>query len=398
MRINGKHVKTSTEIEQQIIKLYQERYGTKKIAEKYNLCEHTVGNILKRNNIEIRNPSDRCKKYFADETYFERIDTELKAYFLGWMYSDGHINDRSGVPDRFELLICGDEELEILERFKLELKFTGNIRKKKKLKERFKQPYRLNVGSRKIANDLVRLGCPPRKSLIIKFPTFDQVPEYLMRHFIRGFMEGDGCVSFKKDKDLSVGFLSTEEFCCGLKKYLEEKINIFVGVYKYRKTAEIKISNLNGIKFYNFIYEDCTCFLPRKKLGFDKYIEFYKNKVNCNDIGSILSEKNAEDVYKSLKLPNKGAVLLKYGEKKVEWIRLFINEGMTQRTIMDVFKIRFSSFYKIVDYLQINFKPNTDLHWRARLPEYKEKEKRLIEEYQKDISSSQYYQPLQIAT
>lgn len=50
----------------------------------------------------------------------------------------------------------------------------------------------INIGSTKMANDLIRLGCILRKSLVLKFPSI--VSQNLIRHFIRGYMDGDGCI------------------------------------------------------------------------------------------------------------------------------------------------------------------------------------------------------------
>lgn len=54
-----------------------------------------------------------------------------------------------------------------------------------------------------MANDLINLGCIPRKTLVLKFPNESTVPKQLIKHFIRGYMDGDGCIStyYKKRKE-----------------------------------------------------------------------------------------------------------------------------------------------------------------------------------------------------
>jgi hypothetical protein len=37
------------------------------------------------------------RKYFIDENYFEFINSEEKAYWLGWIASDGHLSKKGTV-------------------------------------------------------------------------------------------------------------------------------------------------------------------------------------------------------------------------------------------------------------------------------------------------------------
>lgn len=45
--------------------------------------------------------------------------------------------------------------------------------------------YGLYINSKHICLKLIELGCPPKKSLILQFPTTEQVPQHLLWHFIR---------------------------------------------------------------------------------------------------------------------------------------------------------------------------------------------------------------------
>lgn len=60
-----------------------------------------------------------------------------------------------------------------------------------------------------MCNDLISHGCVPNKSLILKPPKIDNE---LINHFIRGYFDGDGCVSFNsKTKVYAVCILGTKE-------------------------------------------------------------------------------------------------------------------------------------------------------------------------------------------
>ena len=53
-------------------------------------------------------------------------------------------------------------------------------------------------------SDLNKLGVVERKSLILTFPTEQQVPKHLMPHFIRGYFDGDGSVYKQKQGNTKI--------------------------------------------------------------------------------------------------------------------------------------------------------------------------------------------------
>ena len=60
-------------------------------------------------------------KYSYDRNYFEKIDTEDKAYFLGFLYADG-FNTKQG----FRLQISQKDE-DVLLKLKENIKYTGKL-------------------------------------------------------------------------------------------------------------------------------------------------------------------------------------------------------------------------------------------------------------------------------
>ena len=379
-----KNKKVNIEIEKETIKLYLNYHSCGVIANRLGISKITARNILKRNNIQIRNPSVRCKKYVCDYLYFKKIDSLEKAYFLGLLYADGWINRLNGEPYGFGISLSGDDELDLLNKFKKVLNYSGNIYKKKKIKESNKQAYTLNVNNREIAKDLIDLGCVPAKSLILKFPTENQVPRNLIHHFIRGYIEGDGAISFKKDNRLLIGIVSSNDFSLSFKKYIEDKLNVYVGIYKRSNNYEIKICGNNALKLLQFIYDNNEVCLKRKKDVYIRYLEFYKDKM-LNNVPKNISEDNIRDIYKFLHLPNKEAMYVKFGENKVKWIKKFIEQKVSQRDICKIFKIRFSSFYKITTFLDIKYKKNKYQSWISRKNIYKNKLQNLIDEYKNSL-------------
>ena len=63
--------------------------GYKFLSEKYNVSTWSIGNILIKQNIK-----SRIRKYDCNEDYFEKIDSNEKAYWLGLLYADGYVRKR----------------------------------------------------------------------------------------------------------------------------------------------------------------------------------------------------------------------------------------------------------------------------------------------------------------
>ena len=88
-------------------------------------------------------------------------------------------------------------------------------------------------------NDLIKQGCVPNKSLILTFPNKHQVPKNLINHFIRGYFDGDGSISYGIQERYSVR-----------KKQNTKRLNInaqFIGT-KEMLTVINNCVNFNGLE------------------------------------------------------------------------------------------------------------------------------------------------------
>lgn len=255
------------------------------LALKFNVRNGSICGILKRNNINIRNDQSTLqRKYKVNESFFEKINTEEKAYFLGWLYADGCNYE----PSNNIIIVTQEGDKEILERLRSIIESERPLRfiKRQEKGSNRKNQYKLIISSKKISRDLSILGCFQNKSLTLKFPEEKQVPRHLLRHFIRGYFDGDGTIFFKhrvkkdgqKSFDNIVGFTSTKNFCLRLQLFLKEELNVFANIHDGNSETKIT-SNLYYSKrkyiidICNFMYKDTDLFLKRK---FDKYQELLK--------------------------------------------------------------------------------------------------------------------------
>jgi hypothetical protein len=302
-RINKEKVYPETRIKE-VVNLYINGWKMKDISKKLGMKSETVSKILKENNISIRNNTDykkreelaTNKKYKYNEDFFEEINTEKKAYWLGFLYADGSINknkNRNGTGTKggsVELSLKKEDEYHL---FNFIQDIEGNIPVKHKiikLNENVFEASRIFVNSVKMVEDLISHGCMPNKSLTLKFPT--TVPEHLLRHFIRGYIDGDGCIFFHVYDEYDAFFVSmlgTYDFLTELKKYLENNGIKCNNVTKTKSRAfELKIYGIdNLVNLYNFLYDDASVFLGRKMDKFRQALMYFNRNFNISETAKL---------------------------------------------------------------------------------------------------------------
>lgn len=247
----------------EIIDLYKQGGSSVYIAKKFNTGSNSIRRYLKQWGVKLRS----LKQIPVDETFFDKIDTEDKAYILGFWYADGY-NNATG---KYIVLPITDKD--ILYEIAKRMKYGGKIREYPRLNKSKKQIYTFQVSSKKMSDALSCLGCSQGKTYNAKFPTPDQVPDHLMRHFVRGLSDGDGCIYVDKEYKVVAKITGTKDICNGLQKYLQEELDIKSGVYVAKvneKTGYITYRILIGAnkentdKYLHWLYHDATIFLQRK--------------------------------------------------------------------------------------------------------------------------------------
>ncbi len=214
-------------------------------------------------------------KYHVNDKYFETIDNEFKAYWLGFLYADGCVRvkcEKNGRSSNTISIGLKSTDVAHLEKFRSSIQ-TDNPIRYKNMKGKYESA-NVTIVNEKMCHDLIALGCVPNKSLILKFPTYEQVPRDLIRHFIRGYFDGDGTIHINLEKrKLYVSFLGTEEFCKGLINVMMEDVGVISPTLYKKKDNEaysISWSDINKIgDIYKYLYKDCNIYLDRKLEKFD---------------------------------------------------------------------------------------------------------------------------------
>lgn len=255
-----------------IIKEYLNGTSTKELSKKYSMSTNNIVNLLKYRNIKRRQ-----SKYFADFNYFNKIDSEDKAYFLGFIYADGNLY-------RNTLKISINErDKDILHKFKTYINAThpiiSSITKNDNFNNQSKM-VRIEITAKELREDLIKWGCYENKTFKIKFP--ENLSKNLYKHFIRGYMDGDGSFSCYElsskskrsgDKKYSISICGTINFLESIRSIFQNELQLpITAKLKNRfpeRNTNIRTLDITGkrqvLTILDWLYNDSIIFLNRKK-------------------------------------------------------------------------------------------------------------------------------------
>lgn len=244
-------------------------------------CDCGCDTIVRKPDLKNgRTTSCGCKrkKFSVDDDFFENINTEEKAYILGFISSDGYINKKL---NQVKIDLSRSDE-DVLIKIKNAINYTNSIKHYTYncSVEQYKysqEVSRLVISSKKMVSDLEKFGVVQAKSNKIGFP-LNSFDESLYRHYFRGYFDGDGSISinYKRNNALLLNITSSDKMCTDMFNILN---NIFKGIkiYKYHRRASntenstIVIGNKNYvIKLMDWMYKNSTIYLDRK---YHKYQE-----------------------------------------------------------------------------------------------------------------------------
>lgn len=257
----AKQNRLTLEQKEELFKMYSTyEYTYKELAEHFNKSVSSIACLLNRKGLKGKRQNNHYRKYSINQNYFNCIDTEDKAYFLGLLCADGcnHTNNTK------VSLWLKESDKNILEKFKSFLQPDKPLTfSKKKIGS---NQWGIQISNKRISDKLSELGCVPRKTFILKFPTKDQVSGKFLKDYLRGFFDGDGWLG---KKDISI--TASNSFCNDLQKFLNTK-DIKTRARSKGKVTELCFSRDSSKKFINWIYKDSKIYLERK---YQKYLKYY---------------------------------------------------------------------------------------------------------------------------
>lgn len=228
---------------------------------------------------KLRKRGDKIKrKYFLNEDYFDNINSEEKAYYLGFLYADGYNNEKKH-EIKIRLAIKDEEWLKQFH----DILYPNGDHKLTYYNNRIINGKRysyceLYVYSKHMSQSLAKYGCIQNKTFQLKFPQIIKINN-LENHFIRGVFDGDGCISMYKHKD-SVHINSYSKYTfsiIGYNKFMQEIEDVLVEKLSLNnnkiipyKGKDKRIGTLiytggrQCIKIREWLYNNASCYMKRK--------------------------------------------------------------------------------------------------------------------------------------
>ena len=237
-------------------------YTQKEAAEELNVYYRTL-----LNNIKLyygRMGGYKGKKNI-DSSYFKVIDTEHKAYWLGFLTADGYLSSKGTLE-----LTLAEKDSSHVALFKEDLNsdHSVSIRECNINGNDFRQ-CRIAFTDQQIASDLRKYGVNNNKTFNAYIP-FEYIPKHLVRHYIRGLFDGDGSVFSNGNDRINVTIASTASVTMGndlIRCLFENDISTTYSIDKRsdNNVYSIHVNKTREIqRLYKWLYNDATIYLDRK--------------------------------------------------------------------------------------------------------------------------------------
>lgn len=282
LKRNGVHyvkrdhpAKIKESIRKEILDRYKEVKIAAFVAKEFNVNINVVLKIGKKFGIMPMKRGDLSRKYKCDFSFFNTINTEEKAYWLGFICADGNL-----YKNRLNIGIHKNDA-HLLERFKKDIQAENPV-KIYKTNSRGKEGWiaTIIITSQEMVKDLINLGVEPRKTGNLKAEKIlSFIPPFLIRHFYRGFIDGDGC--FYSNSDGRPRFSIVEKGGHLIQKLRDFMVENGIKSLRFPKEQKNNCHHLSyGAigdleKIYHILYDDSTVFLKRKRDSLEKGLLLY---------------------------------------------------------------------------------------------------------------------------
>jgi hypothetical protein len=245
------------------------------IADDYGVTYQAVWQLLKRNGVAIRPRNETGTKYYCDHSFFDAIDSEEKAYWLGFLAADADVGDEGRLS-----MSLKPSDREHLYRLKYSLKSTHPVTDYTSNSGYHGRQVTfsvLDIGSSRLVRGLTLNGVGPKKTFALRWPS--HLEPDLLKHYLRGMVDGDGSLTTyvrqspdngKLEMQYRFSLTSNTTFLEECQRYLVEACDL-----RYTKLARKRGGNPNIAtlpyggrrqveRIFRLLYDDAGIFLLRK--------------------------------------------------------------------------------------------------------------------------------------
>ena len=264
------HYQLNDEQEARIVELYRIGLDVVPMSKFFDkIGPGRIHRALKRYDVQLRSRSETArKKYSCNTSYFDNIDCEEKAYWLGFIAADGHVNIHRG---RYDFVIgLAISDMDHIKKFQRSVEsnhpllFPSHLVLGKSYRS-----VRLAFSCKPLVEALVKQGIPPgNKFGRLKFPNLQSD---LLRHYCRGYIDGDGSFCYEsRYSTLRFGLTGGYTFLRDLQRFLIAECNLpktKVCTYKREKSraSYFAYGGRGQVeRILNYLYKDTSVYLDRK--------------------------------------------------------------------------------------------------------------------------------------
>lgn len=239
--------------------LCKKGYTKKEILEEMRISKETYFNYMHKTGVRPQNSKGGGGRLpRIDEHFFDAIDTEEKAYILGFICADGCIDTNN----RNITIAISIKDIDILEKIKKTTNCGNDIHIRPKANLAV-----LNLSSKYLVETLSKYGVTRNKTATLPFPN---IPDEMYRHFFRGHCDGDGCVH-KRQVTITIG---SDDFFDGYVKYLESKFNKIISHAHRQNSYHSVVFSRKDSDIVDWMYKDANIYLERK---YESYVQNWLN-------------------------------------------------------------------------------------------------------------------------
>lgn len=239
--------------------------------------------------------------------FFNNINFEEQAYLLGFIFADGCVNEERHTlsininkQDQYIIDLLKDISPEAYTREQKSYKSIATVRGRQVKNH---GSIRTNISSKILIEDLKKYGVIQNKTYTdMHLPIVSD--DILLKHFIRGYFDGDGCFTYSirkpnpKNREINYRISAHWTICCKTSSILLEMQKYFTSFGIKTNINYIKRDNMYNlttssrkeiIKIFNLLFHNCNYSLPRK---YNK-IKYYVN----TEVSQIITDhRNAQEV------------------------------------------------------------------------------------------------------
>jgi hypothetical protein len=242
-----------------MIEAYLAGASTVQAAHLYGYSQQTCTNVLRRHSIVPRTRDEVCRRYSVDESFFDIIDAEEKAYWLGFLTADG------GIVDGAIHLSLQERDCDHVRKFIAALRSDHPMRVVPNGKHY--RAARVVISSVRLVKSLEKLGLTSNKSFSVT--VCQQVPAHLLNAYWRGIFDGDGSISecsYNQSKSYwEISLVGNEHIVTSFQSFIRGCVISSARVRSHKRIFQIRYSGSKlPALIGHILYADATVYLERK--------------------------------------------------------------------------------------------------------------------------------------